>query len=277
MRLAGSSPYGSARRVPRARSRAGERCRRGGYVLAPSHRSMLDIPFVARRSRTGRIRFMGKAALFRDPGARLVLPHARRLPGGARRHRSQGAARLDRDAAERRAARRVSRRARASTAPKIEPLQPGAAYLALRAGVPIVPVGIAGSEEIVRSDGRRRFPRFEPRGDRGRRADRRRRRGRRARVPRARGRRAHRGTARGAPAALRRGAANSRERTRRASRLERSARHRRTRRAARSSPNGPPATRVPSGRRRTRTPRPRRARASARAARAAGGSTRPRR
>ena len=34
--------------------------------------------------------------------------------------------------------------------PKIQPLQPGAAYLALRAGVPIVPVGIAGTEEIMR-------------------------------------------------------------------------------------------------------------------------------
>ncbi len=39
--------------------------------------------------------------------------------------------------------------------PKIQPLQPGAAYLALRAGVPIVPVGIAGTEEIMRSHGRR--------------------------------------------------------------------------------------------------------------------------
>ena len=38
--------------------------------------------------------------------------------------------------------------------PKIQPLEPGAAYLALRAGVPIVPVGIAGSEEILRSHGR---------------------------------------------------------------------------------------------------------------------------
>jgi len=34
--------------------------------------------------------------------------------------------------------------------PKIQPLQPGAAYLALRSGMPIVPIGIAGSEEILR-------------------------------------------------------------------------------------------------------------------------------
>jgi len=45
--------------------------------------------------------------------------------------------------------------------PKIQPLEPGAAYLALRAGVPIVPVGIAGSEEILRSHGRH-IPSFHP-------------------------------------------------------------------------------------------------------------------
>jgi len=34
--------------------------------------------------------------------------------------------------------------------PKIQPLQPGAAYLALRSGTPIVPIAMAGSEEILR-------------------------------------------------------------------------------------------------------------------------------
>ena len=44
---------------------------------------------------------------------------------------------------------------------KIQPLQPGAAYLALRAGVPILPVGIAGTEEILR-DHRSLIPHFAP-------------------------------------------------------------------------------------------------------------------
>src|SRR5262249_62016131 len=43
--------------------------------------------------------------------------------------------------------------------PKIQALQPGAAYLALRAGVPILPVGIAGSAEILR-DHESHIPRF---------------------------------------------------------------------------------------------------------------------
>ena len=43
--------------------------------------------------------------------------------------------------------------------PKVQPLQPGAAYLALRSGMPIVPIGIAGSEEILR-DHSSRVPHF---------------------------------------------------------------------------------------------------------------------
>jgi 1-acyl-sn-glycerol-3-phosphate acyltransferase len=35
--------------------------------------------------------------------------------------------------------------------PEIAPLQPGAVYLALKANVPILPVGIAGVEETFRS------------------------------------------------------------------------------------------------------------------------------
>jgi 1-acyl-sn-glycerol-3-phosphate acyltransferase len=43
--------------------------------------------------------------------------------------------------------------------PKIQPLQPGAAYLALRSGVPVVPIGMAGTEEIMRTS-KPAIPRF---------------------------------------------------------------------------------------------------------------------
>jgi len=92
---------------------------RGGYVLAVSHRSMMDIPFAAWLT-PRRLRYMGKASLFDVP----VL--------GWRQN-----------------------------GPKIQPLQPGAAYLALRAGVPILPVGIAGSQEILR-DHASPIPHFAP-------------------------------------------------------------------------------------------------------------------
>ncbi len=122
----------------------------GGYVLAPSHRSMMDIPFAAGVT-TRRIRFMGKSSLFSVP----VLGSAFRLLGGFP---------VARDGTDRKAVRDSVAMLQAGevlcvypegtrqSGPKIQPLQPGAAYLALRAGVPIVPVGMAGTEEILRAN-----------------------------------------------------------------------------------------------------------------------------
>lgn len=129
----------------------------GGYVLAPSHRSMMDIPFAAWVSRRP-LRYMGKASLFEIPVAKWFF---RRLGGFA----------VARDGTDRKALRDsigmlqagdvllVYPEGTRQNGPKIQPLQPGAAYLALRAGVPIVPVGLAGTEEILRAH-RIKFPRF---------------------------------------------------------------------------------------------------------------------
>ncbi len=129
----------------------------GGYVLAPSHRSMMDIPFAAWLSRRP-LRYMGKVSLFRIPVAGWFF---RRLGGFE----------VARDGTDRKALRDsiamlqsgdvllVYPEGTRQRGPKIEPLQPGAAYLALRAGVPIVPVGLAGTEEILRGH-KLKFPRF---------------------------------------------------------------------------------------------------------------------
>ena len=121
----------------------------GGYILAPSHRSMMDIPFAAWLSRRP-LRYMGKASLFEIPVARWFF---RRLGGFA----------VSRDGTDRKALRDSIAMLQAGdvllvypegtrqNGPKIAALQPGAAYLALRAGVPIVPVGLAGTEEIMRT------------------------------------------------------------------------------------------------------------------------------
>lgn len=146
--------------VFRARVRGQERLpKSGGYVLAPSHRSMMDITLVAVVTKE-QVRFMGKAEVFRIP----VLSSFFRALGGFP---------VDRDGTDRKALRDSIKMLQAGdrlvvfpegtrqNGNKIQPLQPGAAYLALRADVPIVPVGIAGTEEIVRSSGRRWFPRFD--------------------------------------------------------------------------------------------------------------------
>lgn len=123
--------------------------REGGYILAPSHRSMMDIPFIALVT-ARRIRFMGKESVFRIP----VLGRAFRALGGFP---------VARDGTDRKAVRDsigmlnagevlvVYPEGTRQRGPKIQPLQPGAAYLALRSGVPIVPVGMAGTEEILRT------------------------------------------------------------------------------------------------------------------------------
>jgi 1-acyl-sn-glycerol-3-phosphate acyltransferase len=129
----------------------------GGFVLAPSHRSMMDIPFAAVVTKR-RLRFMGKQSVFKVP----VLGTIFRWLGGFP---------VARDGTDRKAVRDSLALLQAGEVlcvypegsrqhgPKIQPLQPGAAYLAIRAGVPIFPVAIAGAEEILRTN-KDPIPRF---------------------------------------------------------------------------------------------------------------------
>ncbi len=128
----------------------------GGFVFAPSHRSMLDIPWLAATTRR-RIRFMGKASLFRVPVLGWIFSALGGFP-------------VERDGSDRGPLRdsltildngeplAVYPEGTRQHGPEIQPLQAGAAYLAIKAGVPIVPVAIAGSEEPFR--GPTRLPRF---------------------------------------------------------------------------------------------------------------------
>jgi 1-acyl-sn-glycerol-3-phosphate acyltransferase len=129
----------------------------GGFLLAPSHRSMMDIPFAAVVTHR-RIRFMGKKSLFALP---VIGPIFRWLGGFP----------VARDGTDRKAVRDSVEMLRTGevlcvfpegtrqNGSKIQPLQPGAAYLALRAGVPIIPIGMAGTEEILRAS-KSPIPRF---------------------------------------------------------------------------------------------------------------------
>jgi len=147
-----------SRALYRARVIDGDRIpQEGGFVLAPSHRSMMDIPFAASIT-PRRVRFMGKQQLFGVPVLGKLFTWLGGFP-------------VARDGTDRKAVRDSVAMLEAGDVlcvypegtrqhgPKIQPLQPGAAYLALRAGVPIVPIGIAGSEEILR-DHKSSIPRF---------------------------------------------------------------------------------------------------------------------
>jgi 1-acyl-sn-glycerol-3-phosphate acyltransferase len=148
-RFAHALVVGTCRAVFRVRLHGAERVPpAGAYVIAPTHRSILDIPFAATITHR-RVRFMGKKELWesrlggslftalggfpvdRDAGAAAVRAALACLddgepvvvfPEGTRRH--------GRDVVD---------------------LHEGAAYLAVKADVPVVPIGIGGSEEILAS------------------------------------------------------------------------------------------------------------------------------
>lgn len=125
----------------------------GPFILAPVHRSNLDTPIVAAVTRRP-LRFMGKDSLWRANAAFAWVLSAL---GGFPVHR---------DSADREALRRCEAVLRAGQplvlfpegsrqhGPLVTPVKDGPAFLALRTGVPIVPVGIGGSE-LAQPKGRR--------------------------------------------------------------------------------------------------------------------------
>jgi 1-acyl-sn-glycerol-3-phosphate acyltransferase len=129
----------------------------GAYVLAPSHRSYLDTPFVAAVTRR-RIRFMGKRELWTKSWSAKVFT-------------ALGAFPVDRDVPDRSALRQsmaaveggeplvIFPEGTRRTGPEITELHDGAAYVAARTGVPLVPVGIGGSEDILARG--RKLPKFK--------------------------------------------------------------------------------------------------------------------
>jgi 1-acyl-sn-glycerol-3-phosphate acyltransferase len=120
---------------------------RGVYVVAPSHRSILDIPFAAYITRR-RIRFMAKQELFSTWIGRRFFNALAAIP-------------VNRDSTDRSALRAAQAALDAGEpvgvfpegtrngGPVLGDMHDGAAYLALKLGVPIIPVGIGGSEEIM--------------------------------------------------------------------------------------------------------------------------------
>jgi 1-acyl-sn-glycerol-3-phosphate acyltransferase len=124
--------------------------RSGPYILAPTHRSNLDTPFASFVTRR-RVRFMAKQEMFKHPlGARFVtalggIPVTRGSPSSRAALKATRAALLDGEpvAVFPEGTRRHGR--------EVTDLFDGTAYLAVKLGVPIVPVGIGGSEEILAS------------------------------------------------------------------------------------------------------------------------------
>jgi len=119
----------------------------GAFVLAPVHRSYIDTPIACCFTRR-RLRYMGKDTLWKKRWSGWTLSALGGFPV------SRGTA--DREALQRCIAVLESGQplvlfpeGERKSGPIVQPLFDGAVYVALRAGVPIVPVGIGGSERVM--------------------------------------------------------------------------------------------------------------------------------
>lgn len=120
----------------------------GGYILAPGgHRSILDTPLAALASPRV-LRFMGAETYFKIPGLGLFL----RAMGGfpvERTMTDRMALRLSEEVLRNGEPLVVFPEATRQEGPIVQPLKEGAAFLACRASVPIVPVGLGGAERAM--------------------------------------------------------------------------------------------------------------------------------
>lgn len=119
----------------------------GPFILAPIHRSNAD-SFVVAGLTKRRLRYMGKHTLWKYRPIGRVFTALGGFP-------------VKRGAADREALRKCTEvlargeplvvfpEGTRQSGPEVQHLQEGAAYLATRCGVPIVPVGIGGSEEAL--------------------------------------------------------------------------------------------------------------------------------
>jgi 1-acyl-sn-glycerol-3-phosphate acyltransferase len=128
----------------------------GPFVLAPIHRSYVDTPIAACVTKR-RLRFMGKDTLWQNRFSGWLLSSLGGFP-------------VTRGTADREALTRCIAVLQAGepvvlfpegerkSGPVVQPLFDGAVYVALKAGVPIVPVGIGGSERVMPKGARFLFP-----------------------------------------------------------------------------------------------------------------------
>jgi 1-acyl-sn-glycerol-3-phosphate acyltransferase len=128
----------------------------GPYVIAPVHRSNVDT-LLAGCLTHRRIRFMGKDSLWKHRWSGALFSSLGGFP-------------VHRGTPDREALRRCEEALRGGepvvlfpegtrqSGPTVQPLFEGAAFVAARAGVPIVPVGIGGSEWAMPKGQRRIRP-----------------------------------------------------------------------------------------------------------------------
>jgi 1-acyl-sn-glycerol-3-phosphate acyltransferase len=129
----------------------------GPFVLAPVHRSNMDTPIVSVVTRR-RLRYMGKDSLWKKAFPRWALSALGGFPV------SRGT--VDKEALVRCIAVLKAGEplvlfpeGERKSGPLVQPLFDGAAFVAAKAAVPIVPVGIGGSERVMPKGSKLIYPR----------------------------------------------------------------------------------------------------------------------
>ncbi len=129
----------------------------GAFILAPVHRSNVDTPISSVVTRR-RMRYMGKDSLWTNRAAGWVFS-------------SLGAFPVSRGTVDLEAMKRclevlgageplvVFPEGERKSGPIVQPLFDGAAYLSLKSGAPIVPVGIGGSAKVMPKGSKWIYPR----------------------------------------------------------------------------------------------------------------------
>lgn len=128
----------------------------GPFLLAPIHRSNIDTPLAAAVT-SRRMRFMGKDSIWKFKPIGWIVS-------------ALGAFPVTRGSADREALKRCIAVLEAGeplvlfpegtrqSGPIVQPLFDGAAYVAVKAGVPIIPVGIGGSEGVMPKGSKMIYP-----------------------------------------------------------------------------------------------------------------------
>lgn len=129
----------------------------GVFILAPTHRSIIDTPVSSGVTRR-RMRFMGADKWWRNTALGSVLTACGGFP-------------VTRGSADREALKRciglleggeplvLFPEGERKSGPVVQPLFDGAAYIAAKSGAPIIPVGIGGSERAMPKGAKGIYPR----------------------------------------------------------------------------------------------------------------------
>lgn len=125
----------------------------GPTILAPVHRSHFDSVLVATQSHR-RIRALGKESLFTTPVVSYLCAALGAIPV-RRGEADRDALMAARDLLERGESMIVFPEGGRGYGDEVGPLFDGAGWLAARTGAPVVPVGIAGTEQVMPMGARR--------------------------------------------------------------------------------------------------------------------------